>query len=126
MEKRTQEWLIQADYDMDTADYMFQGGRYFYAVFMCHLSVEKALKGMYTHKHGKIPPKIHNFVYFIKQNEIEFPEELLKVILKLNESNVTTRYPNELTELIKLYTKPIVQEFLSAGKEALKWIKQML
>jgi hypothetical protein len=23
------EWLKQADYDMDTADYMFQGGRYF-------------------------------------------------------------------------------------------------
>jgi len=24
---------------------MYEGGRYFYAVFMCHLSVEKALKG---------------------------------------------------------------------------------
>ena len=50
MEKQTEEWFKQADYDMDTADYMHKGGRHIYAVFMCHLSVEKALKGLYTTK----------------------------------------------------------------------------
>lgn len=44
MEKQTQEWFRQSDYDMDTAEYMYQGGRYIYTVFMCHLSIEKALK----------------------------------------------------------------------------------
>ena len=29
---------------MDTAAYMFRGGRYMYTVFMCHLAIEKALK----------------------------------------------------------------------------------
>ena len=47
MEKQTQEWLNQSDYDMDTAEYMHQGGRHIYAVFMCHLAIEKALKGLY-------------------------------------------------------------------------------
>ena len=49
MSNKHEEWLKQADYDMDTAELMFSGGRYFYAVFMCHLSIEKALevtKGM--------------------------------------------------------------------------------
>jgi hypothetical protein len=27
---------------------MHGSGRYFYAVFMCHLSIEKALKGLFT------------------------------------------------------------------------------
>jgi HEPN domain-containing protein len=45
MAQAHEEWLRQADYDMDTADYMFVGGRYFYAVFMCHLSLERPLKG---------------------------------------------------------------------------------
>jgi len=45
MRDKPQEWLKQADYDMDTAEFMFAGGRYFYAVFMCHLSIEKASKG---------------------------------------------------------------------------------
>lgn len=32
--KKQDEWLKQADYDMDTAEFMFSGERYFYAVFM--------------------------------------------------------------------------------------------
>ena len=39
MDKRSREWLKQADYDIDTAEFMFVGGKFFYAVFMCHLSV---------------------------------------------------------------------------------------
>ena len=34
--KHPEEWLRQADYDMDTAEFMFSGERYFYTVFMCH------------------------------------------------------------------------------------------
>ena len=43
MAQAVEEWFRQADYDIDTADYMFSGGRYFYAVFMCHLSIERLL-----------------------------------------------------------------------------------
>jgi HEPN domain-containing protein len=28
MEKRTEEWLRQAEYDIETAEYMYQGGRH--------------------------------------------------------------------------------------------------
>ncbi len=35
-EKLPQEWFLQADYDLDTAQYMFDGGRCFYCIFMCH------------------------------------------------------------------------------------------
>jgi len=55
MGKDPQEWLRQADYDMATSEYMYTGGRYIYAVFMCHLALEKALKGIYqkeTRKHS--------------------------------------------------------------------------
>ena len=41
MKSKSSEWLKQADYDMDTADVMFQNGRYFYAVFMCHYPLKK-------------------------------------------------------------------------------------
>ncbi len=50
MDKRAAEWLKQADFDLDTAEFMAKGGRYFYAVFLCHLAIEKALKGLYLHK----------------------------------------------------------------------------
>jgi HEPN domain-containing protein len=44
--KSSKEWLLQSDYDITTAEAMYESGRYFYAVFMCHLSLEKCLKGM--------------------------------------------------------------------------------
>ena len=71
MAKPPGEWLTQANYDMDTAAYMFKGGRYMYTVFMCHLSLEKALKGHYAEKLGKEPPKTHNLLYLIEKDETE-------------------------------------------------------
>lgn len=41
------EWLIQAEYDLDSAKAMYETGRYFYAVFMIHLAIEKGLKGLF-------------------------------------------------------------------------------
>ena len=38
MTDKSAQWLKQAAYDFDTAEYMLKGGRYLYAVFMCHLS----------------------------------------------------------------------------------------
>lgn len=57
MSDKYKEWLKQAEYDMDTADAMFMSGRYFYAVFMCHLSIEKALKGLFHKLLDEVPPK---------------------------------------------------------------------
>jgi len=46
MGKDFTEWITQADYDYDTARVMRQSGRNFYAVFMYHMAVEKALKAL--------------------------------------------------------------------------------
>jgi HEPN domain-containing protein len=34
MARDSEEWFLQAIYDVETAEYMFKGGRYFYSVFM--------------------------------------------------------------------------------------------
>jgi HEPN domain-containing protein len=69
MSDKHHEWLKQADYDMDTADAMFTSGRYLYAVFMCHLSIEKSLKGLYSKELAEVPPKTHNLIYLLKKLE---------------------------------------------------------
>lgn len=126
MEKRTQEWFRQSDYDMDTAEYMFQGGRYLYVVFMCHLSIEKALKGLYFEKLREIPPKVHNLVYLLKKIDIKPPEKPGKFIVKLNEANIATRYPEELGKIQQIYTKPVADDFLAKTREVIAWIKTQL
>lgn len=125
MAKDPQEWLKQAEYDLDTAEYMFKGGRYFYAVFMCHLSIEKALKGIYQKKNNKIPPKKHNLIYFLNEAKIKPPEDIGKFLIKLNQASIVTRYPEELAKIQKVYTKPIVKQILTKTGDTLEWTKTL-
>lgn len=108
---------------MDTAEFMFNGGRYFYSVFMCHLSIEKALKGLYQNKSGEIPPKVHNLIYLINKIGSKPPETIGKFFIRLNEANVVTRYPEDLDKLQKDYTQNITKEIILQSKEALEWIR---
>ena len=118
MARPPEQWLGQADYDMDTADYMFEGGRYFYAVFMCHLSIEKALKGLYQKKLSQEPPRVHNLIYLLNKIGIKPAEPIGRFIVKLNEASVATRYPEEIEKLQKDFTRRIVKDILSKGKES--------
>ena len=123
MTKSPQEWLKQADYDIKTAEIMFDNKRYFYAVFMCHLSIEKALKGLYQERLKEIPPKVHNLVYLLNKIGVKPSEPTGKFLIKLNEASIVTRYPEELDELQKNFTQLVVRNILLKSKEALEWIK---
>ena len=57
------EWLSQSEYDLDTAQAMLDSGRYIYAVFMCHLAVEKALKALVVKRTENAPPRTHNLKF---------------------------------------------------------------
>ena len=122
MAKPTEEWLRQANYDMDTADYMFRGGRYMYTVFMCHLSLEKALKGRYAEKLGKEPPKTHNLLYLLEKMKLTLPEDLFDFISTLNRVSIPTRYPDDLQRILKDYDKKKTKEVLDQSKQVLQWL----
>jgi len=121
--KNAEEWLKQADYDMDTAEFMLNGGKRFYAVFMCHLSIEKALKGLYSHRLKRSPPRVHNLVFLLNEAGLKPPQTVGRFLVKLNQVSVATRYPENLDDLEKDFTPSVVQRMLSQGKEALEWIK---
>jgi len=118
------EWLRQADYDFDTAKAMFKTGRYIYCIFMCHLSLEKALKGILIKHKNEIPPKSHNLIYLVEKIELKLNEEDYKFIFKLNDVSIPTRYPEDLKKIMKVYKKEITREFLTKTNKLLKWIKE--
>ena len=122
--KGIEEWFLQADYDFETAEVLFNAGRYIYCVFMCHLSVEKMLKGLWEKKFQKMPPKTHNLVYLAQKVEINLPEDLKKFLTYLNRGAVPTRYPETLRELYKTYSPLKTKEILNKTKEVREWIKK--
>lgn len=124
MDEKTQQWLKQADYDIGTAEFMYSGSRFFYAVFMCHLSIEKVLKGLYLQKLGQTPPKTHNLVYLLNKIGIKPEDDIGLFITKLNEANIATRYPEDIDKLQKDYTEDVTKEILEKTRELLEWIKK--
>lgn len=123
MNDKHEEWLQQADYDMETADAMFQSGRYFYAVFMCHLSIEKSLKSLYSRILDDVPPKTHNLLYLLEKIGKKPELNLEKFMIKLNTASVATRYPDDLAKIQAAYTADVTKDMIAKSKEVLAWVK---
>lgn len=124
--KAPEEWLRQAEYDFETAKAMLTSGRYIYTVFMCHLSIEKALKGLYVKQCKKDPPETHNLNFLCEEANIELTEQLQNSLDKLNSLSVPTRYPDDLERLLKDYKEEVTEKVLNQTRELLICLKQML
>lgn len=61
--EKFEHWQDIALYDLDTADAMYQSGRYLYVVFMCQLSIEKLTKGLHILKRGEEAPRTHKYLF---------------------------------------------------------------
>ncbi|GHT51276.1 DNA-binding protein [Bacteroidia bacterium] len=123
-EDRHSEWFFQSDYDLEAAEYMLNSGRTVYCIFMCHLSLEKALKGLYLKRLNKIPPKLHDLLYLINRMSLETLEEHLEFMTNINQLSIATRYPLDLREMINKYSVEQTASILQQTKIVQQWIKQ--
>lgn len=126
MIKNYEEWVKQADYDIETAECMLKSGRYIYTIFMSHLAIEKALKAIYTQKLTEMPPKNHSLIFFVEKLELQMPQELYDFTYTLNRVSVPTRYPDDLNRIMKDYTEEKTKEIYENCKKVLAWIKTQL
>ena len=117
------DWFEQADYDYDTAVYMAQGERYVYAVFMCHLALEKALKGLVLGV-SQQPPKTHSLIQLTKRAGLHPPDDIGWFLVSLDQASIPTRYPEDLATVRKIYTCDKTREILLKTEETLAWLKK--
>ncbi len=118
------EWMMQSDYDFETAKSMFQSGRFVYTLFMCHLAIEKALKAIFIKKFNTFPPKTHNLNFFIEKLNLELEKEDYTFVFKLNDASVPTRYPEDIRKLISFYSESRTEMILENSKKILQWLKK--
>ncbi|MEO0248837.1 MAG: HEPN domain-containing protein [candidate division WOR-3 bacterium] len=121
-----EKWFELAEYDLSVAEGLLGLGYYAYCVFMCHLSIEKALKGLFQERTGEYPPKLHNLLYFVKNLSLEMPQDLLHFLGKINDAHILTRYPEELAEIKKNYKRKAAENYLANTRRVLEWIKTNL
>lgn len=123
--KLPEEWFKQADYDLETAKAMLKTRRYIYTVFMCHLAIEKALKGLFAKKFRENPSKTHNLNYLCEEINLELPGKFQDFIDNLNNLSVPTRYPDELQRLLQDFKKSVTKKTYNQTEELLQWLKKV-
>jgi HEPN domain-containing protein len=91
---------------------------------MCHLSLEKGLKGLFNKRTGEYPPKSHSLIYFVERIGLVLADSQQEFLFALNKISVPTRYPENLKDLIKEFNQADTENILNTSGKTLQWIKQ--
>ena len=125
--KISRKWLDRADYDMDTAKAMLQTGRLIYAIFMCQQSLEKCFKALLAYEDKEIVP-IHNLRRLAEFAVVvrELDESTLLKLDFLSSFYINARYKEDLQQLSKGITEPVVRDFIQFSEELITWLCQKM
>jgi HEPN domain-containing protein len=119
-------WLEYAEYDLQTAETMFSGGRWMYVIFMCQQAIEKLVKGLYLLYIDDNIPRIHNipnlFSRFMGKISQPVNDEYIKLFRDLSAYYLNTRYPEYKEKLNEVTNESAAKSFLENSKEAFKWL----
>ena len=122
----TEHWLVQSEYDFETALTLRAAQRNVYSVYMCHLSLEKLLKGLFVEITSEIPPKTHNLILLLNRSGKKPPEEIGRFFLQLNDASIATRYPEDFSLMLATYTDVLTDTIIRKTREAIAWTKTQL
>ena len=101
--------------------------RFLYVGFMCHQTIEKALKGiLVTRKPEEELPYIHKLMRLANLSGIstEMDERQLALLDVLNPLNVEARYPLHKSRLLESLTVERCGQMIEETEALLKWIRK--
>ena len=124
MRDDTRNWIASAEYDLETAQDMFDKGRYVYVVFMCHLALEKMLKAHVTEVTQEEAAKTHSLVYLVRKAGLRPSKEMAGFLGDITNESAPTRYPGDAGEPLAKYTREVGESCLRSTREAFKWLRE--
>ncbi len=127
-EERVKYWLDIAAGDLDTAEYLFKGGRWLYVAFMCHQVIEKTLKAYWTASRDDDPPYTHSHIKLIEGCGLmpEINEEMLRFLAMMVPMNIEARYPQYKQNVAATLNQDVCEHILEQTKRLHQWILQKL
>ena len=126
MKREAENWLATAQYDLETAEFMYTSGRYIYTVFMSHMALEKITKAVIEEVSGKEPPRTHDLQYLFTLAGLTPEENTQDFIAELSNLSVATRYPVDFERALSDFSKDRAEFVLATTKETFEWIKTQI
>jgi len=90
---------------MGVAEAMYEKGKYTYALFVGHLSLEKLLKALVVKTTQKHAPYTHSLPLLADKSGIQIPKKTIKSLARFMEFHFEARYPDEQQNFYKKCTK---------------------
>lgn len=127
-EERVKYWLDIVDNDLDTAEYLYRGGRWLYAAFMCHQVIEKTLKAYWTATHDDDPPYTHSHIKLLESCGLmqELNDETLRFLAMMVPMNIEARYPQYKKDVAATLNEDKCKYIIEQTKQIHQWILQKL
>ncbi|MCI5141247.1 MAG: HEPN domain-containing protein [Candidatus Electrothrix sp. ATG1] len=126
-EEHIKYWLESARHDLETAESMFQSGKYDWCLFIGHLVLEKTLKALFVARNdNNMPPKTHNLVKLAQLSQVEVDREQRNLLDKVTDFNIQTRYPDYKLDFYKRCTKEYTDKYFCQIKELNVWLKSLI
>jgi len=124
---KSEYWFDGAEYDLQTAKAMLETKRFLYVGFMCHQTVEKALKGVFVCREPEQElPYIHKLKRLANLSGIsgEMDQSQLALLDVLSPLNIEARYPLYRSLLLESLTAERCQRMIEETEALYKWLKQ--
>ncbi len=120
-EKQALGWKADAKEDIEFANECFERGKIKFGLFLCHLALEKVLKGLVCKTTLDQPPKIHDLIQLAEFAKLDIVAEQKRSLGKINEFNITGRYNMPLPKLPPLTE---AEEYHQLTRDLFRWLEQ--
>ena len=121
-------WFDSSEEDYETMNYMYNGEKYTWSLFVGHLVIEKMLKGLYAknNENDPIAPKIHNLIMFAQKSNLDVPREIREDIQVINTFNISARYDDYKKAFAEKCTREYTESSINRINNVRNWILNLV
>lgn len=126
--QRTQDWLREAEAELQAARDLLAHGHWSWCCFTCQQAAEKALEAL--GEHFRHPLVGHNLNVLLQalRSHIVIPDEVPQACARLNRHYIPTRYPNAFDQgaPVDQFFEPDAQEAIHDAELVLRFARSVV
>jgi len=124
LEKQIDYWKKSAERNWKTAQSLLKLKHYDFCLFVCHLTLEKLLKGLIVKRTNKAAPYTHYLEELAKLAKLNLIKEQIDRLKIITNFNIAGRYDDVKFAFYKKCTKEYTKKYFDISKELYLWLKK--
>jgi HEPN domain-containing protein len=114
-------WFDSSKKDWDIVLVLLRSKKYMHALFFCHLSLEKYLKGVIV-RNDAVTPITHDLLVLAEKAKIKLTNEQAKLLYEVNAFNIKTRYDDYKNSFYKRATASFTRKYVNEINKFKIWL----